>query len=71
MRKGRLDNLVFALDHASWIGTGSDVTQANIVRQRSKKRDALTDEHRESTDDQAVDEAGAQELLNRLSTVDV
>src|SRR5688572_33212631 len=64
-------NMVLRLDHAAGIGAGGDMTKANIVQERAKEGNTLSDEYRQSTDDQTVDESGAQKLLNRNSTVHI
>ena len=52
MRKGRLDGLVFTLDHASGIGTCGDMTEMDIVREGAEEWNAFSDEHGETADDQ-------------------
>jgi hypothetical protein len=47
------------------------MTKEDVARQRAKEWDALANEHWQTTNDQAMDESGPQELLNGDSTVDI
>jgi len=48
-----------------------DVAQLHVLRQRAEQWDALPDQHRHARDDQAVDQTGTQETLDRDPAVDV
>ena len=52
--------MVLALDHAPWIGARRDMIEADVVRNRTEEGDAFPNEHRQTTENQTVDESGAQ-----------
>jgi len=41
------------------------VTQSDVVRQAPERRNPVSNEHRDASDDETVDEPGAEEPLNR------
>ena len=43
---------------------GGDVMETDVVRQGAEEGDAVSNEHRDARDDEALHEAGAQKLLN-------
>ena len=47
------------------------VIQPQIARQGAKERNSVSYEHRHTSDNKTLDEAGAQESLNRDPSVDV
>jgi hypothetical protein len=55
---------VFGLDQAAWVVVRGYVTKADVAGQGAEEGDAVADEHRDSSDDEALHEAGAQKLLN-------
>ncbi len=61
--------MILALDHATWIGARRDMAEADVVRDVVEERDALANEHRQTTDDQSVDEADSQKLLDCDPTI--
>lgn len=63
--------MILTLHHAAWVGTGRDMLEADVVREGAEQRDTFADEHRQTTDDQAVDKSCVQKLLNGDSTVHV
>jgi hypothetical protein len=48
-----------------------DVMEPNVMRQAAEERNSFSDEHGDTCNCQALNEPGAQELLNRDSTVDI
>ena len=57
---GSANDMVLALDHAPWIDARRDMIEADVVRNRTEEGDAFPNEHRQTTEDQTVDESGAQ-----------
>ncbi len=45
--------------------------EPNIAGQGSEQRNSLSNQHRNPSNDQALNESGAQEFLNRNSAVNV
>ncbi len=45
--------------------------QADVLWQRTEERDSFSDEHRDTSDDETVDQAGAEESLNGDAAIDV
>jgi hypothetical protein len=64
-------DVVLAADQPAWIVARGYVTEANVMRQAPEEGDSLSNEHRDTGDDEALNKPRAQELLNRDSTVDV
>jgi hypothetical protein len=64
-------NLVLGLHQTARVVLSRDVAEANISLQRSKKRNATSNQHRDSSDDDSLNETLAQEALNRDSAVNV
>jgi hypothetical protein len=50
---------------------GGDVTEMDVARQGAEEGDAVSDEHRDARDDEAVNEARAQKLLNGDAAVHI
>src|SRR6202789_1541780 len=65
------DHVILAADQATGIVTSHDVTEPNVMRQAAEERNPLSNEHRDTRDDETLNESRAQELLNRDSSVDV
>src|SRR3984957_1754472 len=65
------DDFVLTLHQSGGIGLSRHVTEPHIVRQRAEKRDAFTDQHGHAGDGEALNQAGAQEVLDRNPAVDV
>src|SRR5579859_2210930 len=65
------DHLVFGLDQAAWVVAGGDVMEMDVARQGAEEGDAVSNEHGDASDDEAVHEAGAQKLLNSDAAVHV
>jgi hypothetical protein len=57
---GSVNDMVLALDHARWIGACRDVAEPNVVRNRTEEGDAFPNEHRQTTEDQTMNESGTQ-----------
>jgi len=51
--------MVLSLNQAAWIVLRRNMAEPYVARQRSEKRDAISNEHRNASDDQALDEARA------------
>src|SRR6185437_7447711 len=64
-------NAIFTLDHAARIGARLDMTETDVSRERAEKRDSIANEHRETTDDQALYESDTHKFLNRDPAVHV
>jgi hypothetical protein len=65
------DDLVLAADRAAGIVARRYVTKPNVMRQAAEEGNTFAYEHRDTRDDEAVNQSGAQELLNRNAAVDV
>lgn len=59
------------MDEAAFEGLGGDVAEGNVVGDGSEEGDAFSNEDRDAGDDEAVDEAGGEELLDGLASVHV
>src|ERR1041385_2197778 len=64
-------NAVLALHQAARIRARRHVPQRHVVRQRARQRDPRADQYRYARDDEALDQALAQETLDRDPAVDV
>jgi hypothetical protein len=64
-------DVVLAADQPAWIVARGYVTKANVMRQAAEERNAFSNQHRDTGDDETLNKSRAQELLNRNSTVDV
>ena len=64
-------NDVFAAYQAAGILSRRYVTEANVVRQGAEERDSVSDEHGHASDGEMLNQSGAQEALNRDSTIDI
>lgn len=47
------------------------MTESNVVRQGAEKRDAGSNQHRHTSDNEPIHQPRAQKLLNRDASVDV
>lgn len=66
-----LSDFVFALNQAARIGPCLEMTEPDVARERAEERDPLSDEHRDASNDETLNESGAQEALNGDPAVDV
>ena len=64
-------NPVLALHQATRIMLGRYVLQAHIAREAAEQRNPFSNKNRHSSNDEMLDEAGAQETLNRDASVDI
>jgi hypothetical protein len=62
---------ILGLHQTAGIVLRRDVMEEDVVWQRAEERDAVADEDRDTSDDEAFDEACAQEALNGDAAVDV
>src|SRR6185503_5693287 len=67
----RRQDQVFTLDQPGSVLPGGDVLQSNIVRQRSKEGNALTQQHRDPGYDQPLNQAGPEKTLDGDAPVHV
>src|SRR4029453_14248821 len=58
------DNLVLALDEAAGVLPCSDVPENDVAPYRAKERNPGTDEHRNASDNEALNEPGLKKPLN-------
>jgi hypothetical protein len=65
------DNVVFAADRAAGIVASRYVAELNVMRQAAEEGNTFAYEHGDTRDDEAVNQSGAQELLNGNAAVDV
>jgi|SRR5258708_6024914 len=65
------DNLILALNQAARVVPGGYVAEPNVVRQGAEERDALSNEHGHSSNNETLNGPGAQEPLNGDAAVDV
>ena len=56
--------MVLTLDHASRIHPGRDMAKADVAWYGAEQWDAFANEYGQTTDDQAMDESGAQKFLD-------
>jgi hypothetical protein len=69
---GVLDGqMVFGLNQAACVMLGRYVTKPNVMRQFAEERNSVSNEHRHTSDNEALNEACSQELLDRDPTVDI
>ena len=56
---------VFGFDQAAWVVVCGDVTEMDVARQRAKEGDAVSNEDRDASDDEALwrDRGGAPTAL--------
>jgi hypothetical protein len=57
--------MVVAADQAARILPRPYMKEPNVARQGAEERNSLSNEHRHASDNQALNEPGAQEPLNR------
>src|SRR3954468_11462592 len=62
---------VLALNQTAGVLPGSDVLQDDVTPQRSEEWNTFAQKHRNTGDDESLDEAGSKKALNRNSTIDV
>jgi hypothetical protein len=63
--------VILAADETAGIVARGYVTEPNVVRQAAEERDTLSNEHRDTSDDEALNEPCAEKLLNGDAAVDV
>src|SRR5262245_31939768 len=66
-----LPDFVLALNEPAWKGPGGHVTKEDVPRQGSEKGNPAADEHGDPGNDEAADQAGAKEALDRDAAVHV
>src|SRR5260370_30644148 len=64
-------NSIFGFDQPTSVVPSLNVLQPDILRQRSKQGNPLTDQNRHARDNQPLNHALAQKPLNRDSTIDI
>src|SRR5690349_19530085 len=65
------DHFVFTLNEAASVLACIYVSEPDVPRRRSKKRDSGAYEHRDSRDDETLDETSPKKPLNGDSTIHV
>ena len=70
-RRARLANTILALDEAAGILARRDMPKRHVVRQGAEERNPGANEHGNARDDQAVDEPGRKEALDRDPAIHV
>ena len=63
--------MVLAANQPARIVPSRHVTEPNVARQGAEERNSVSNEHRNASDNETLNEPGAQEPLNRDPTVDV
>jgi hypothetical protein len=63
--------MIFAADQATGIVACDYVTEPNVMRQAAEERYPLSNEYWHTRDDEALDEACAEKLLNRDAAVNI
>jgi hypothetical protein len=64
-------NVVLGLHQTARVALSCHVTESDIALQRAEERNPVSDEHRHSGDNDALNNARTQESLNREPPVDV
>lgn len=64
-------NSILTLNNAARKMAGGDMLEGNIPLERAKQRDARTDEHRNTGDDEPLYQAGLQKPLDREPAIDI
>ena len=67
----RPEDPILGLDQPSRKRLGRNVPQPKVMRQLPEERYPLPNQHRESVDDDPIDEPRPQKGLNRLAAVDI
>lgn len=65
------DNLILTLNEAAGVLPCSDVPERDVARYRAKERNPRPDEHRNASDNEALDEPVLEKPLNRDSAIHV
>ena len=63
--------MIFTAHQAAGILLCRNMTEMNVVREGAEERDSLSDENRDASDDDTLNESAAQEALNCDSAIDV
>jgi len=65
------ENLVFGFDQASLVGLCHDVLEVDVAQQGAEEGNTLPDQDWHTGDDEALDQSGAEELLDGDAAVDI